>query len=104
MWSPRLRVWRHVSTNDGIGGVPCWWKSHSDGSGSELLNAQLSAARAEAIAELLVQHGVDAERVHARGIGETRPLAVEQRTGGRAATKRERATAASTSCSAIVDR
>jgi flagellar motor protein MotB len=42
----------------------------------------LSAARAEAIAELLVQHGVEAERIHSRGFGETRPLAAEQRAGG----------------------
>jgi outer membrane protein OmpA-like peptidoglycan-associated protein len=57
-------------------------EGHSDGSGSDATNERLSVARAEAIAELLVQHGVDAARVHARGFGKTRPLAVEQRTGG----------------------
>ena len=57
-------------------------EGHSDGSGPDALNERLSAARAEAIAELLVQHGVDAERIHSRGFGETRPLAAEQRAGG----------------------
>jgi outer membrane protein OmpA-like peptidoglycan-associated protein len=62
---------------------PVLVEGHSDGSGSEVMNARLSAARAEAIAELLVQHGVDAERVQARGFGETRPLAIERQAAGK---------------------
>jgi outer membrane protein OmpA-like peptidoglycan-associated protein len=61
---------------------PVLVEGHSDASGPDALNERLSTARAEAIAELLVQHGVNAERVHARGFGETRPLAVEQRARG----------------------
>jgi OOP family OmpA-OmpF porin len=57
-------------------------EGHSDGTGPDALNERLSAARAEAIAELLVQHGVEAERIHSRGFGKTRPLAAEQRAGG----------------------
>jgi OmpA-OmpF porin, OOP family len=57
-------------------------EGHSDGSGPDALNERLSAARAEAIAELLVEHGVAAERIHSRGFGKTRPLAAEQRASG----------------------
>ena len=58
-------------------------EGHSDGSGSDAQNDRLSTARAEAIVELLVQHGVDADRVQVHGFGATRPLAMEQRAGGK---------------------
>lgn len=63
-------------------------EGHSDASGTAETNARLSTERAEAVAALLVQHGVDAKRIHSRGFGDTRPLVAER--GGTSAEVRAR--------------
>jgi outer membrane protein OmpA-like peptidoglycan-associated protein len=52
----------------------------TDTSGTHEHNMTLSQARAERVADILVRHGVAAERVLARGYGETR-LAVQTGDG-----------------------
>jgi outer membrane protein OmpA-like peptidoglycan-associated protein len=50
---------------------------HSDERGAEEYNLRLSEQRALALRSYLVEHGVAAARVLARGYGETRPLCNE---------------------------
>jgi OmpA-OmpF porin, OOP family len=50
---------------------------HSDERGAEAFNARVTAARAAAIKQYLVDHGVAADRLRATGYGETRPLCTE---------------------------
>lgn len=53
-------------------------EGHSDTSGTAETNARISTERAAAVAALLVQHGVDATRIHSRGFGDARPLVPER--------------------------
>ena len=58
-------------------------EGHTDGIGSDAYNRELSLDRAEAVLAWLVEKGgVAAERVHAAGFGETRPVAEEVRVDG----------------------
>lgn len=50
---------------------------HTDRSGSEKLNAKLSAARAESVRTVLISSGVSSEKLNARGFGSTHILASE---------------------------
>lgn len=50
-------------------------EAHADQDGSESYNQQLSQKRAEAVAQLLIQSGVTADRVQTFSFGETRPIA-----------------------------
>jgi outer membrane protein OmpA-like peptidoglycan-associated protein len=51
-------------------------EGHTDSDGAEAYNQQLSEARAEAVRQfLIVSGGVRAEAVHARGYGESQPVA-----------------------------
>ena len=51
-------------------------------------NLALSAARARAVAQLLVENGVPARRIGARGFGDTRPVASNDTEAGRQANRR----------------
>ena len=50
-------------------------QGHTDNSGNPEVNMQLSQHRAEAVSQWLVDHGVDPERLTAKGYGQTRPIA-----------------------------
>jgi len=50
-------------------------QGHTDNRGNPQLNMQLSQQRAESVLRWLVQHGVEAERLTAKGYGATRPIA-----------------------------
>jgi outer membrane protein OmpA-like peptidoglycan-associated protein len=47
---------------------------HTDARGAAAWNLRLSQARAEAIYQYLVDRGIDARRLRAKGYGETRPI------------------------------
>ena len=47
---------------------------HTDARGADDYNLRMSATRAAAIKQYLVDHGVDTKRLDARGYGESRPL------------------------------
>lgn len=49
-------------------------EGHTDSRGSRERNVRLSQERAEAVVAFLVEHGVSADRLHARGFGPDRPV------------------------------
>jgi outer membrane protein OmpA-like peptidoglycan-associated protein len=61
---------------------------HTDSRGSEPSNEQLAQRRAQAVRDVLVHDGVDAARITARGAGESRPVATNDTTTGRAMNRR----------------
>ena len=61
---------------------------HTDASGDETWNQQLSLARARAVGDWLVAHGVDAERVVFAGAGSSEPIASNETRYGRSLNRR----------------
>src|SRR6185437_7134945 len=57
---------------------------HTDNVGGDKPNKTLSEARALAVVRWLIDHGVDARRLEARGFGQRRPIADNRNEAGRA--------------------
>ncbi len=55
-------------------------EGHTDTRGSRRYNKRLSQARANAVREYLIQHGIDPKRLVAVGYGEDRPVVFPERT------------------------
>ena len=63
-------------------------EGYTDSTGRAEFNQQLSEARAQAVREFLVEHGVAADRIESRGLGETQPVASNATAEGRANNRR----------------
>jgi outer membrane protein OmpA-like peptidoglycan-associated protein len=63
-------------------------EGHTDSRGSDDANLELSQRRAVAVKEFLVDRGVAAERLSARGYGESHPIADNDTRAGRAENRR----------------
>jgi outer membrane protein OmpA-like peptidoglycan-associated protein len=63
-------------------------EGHTDNQGAHAHNASLAKARAEAVSSYLVKKGVAKDRVRSEGIGESRPIASNSSTEGRATNRR----------------
>jgi outer membrane protein OmpA-like peptidoglycan-associated protein len=63
-------------------------QGHTDNVGDDVLNLRLSMERAEAVKRYLVEQGIAADRLVARGYGESRPTAGNGTAGGRTANRR----------------
>jgi outer membrane protein OmpA-like peptidoglycan-associated protein len=61
---------------------------HTDSTGAEAYNQDLSERRADSAATFLASRGVRRERLVAYGYGETRPVATNETEAGRAANRR----------------
>jgi outer membrane protein OmpA-like peptidoglycan-associated protein len=61
---------------------------HTDSTGTEAWNLQLSRARAQAVAEQLIARGVTAERLIIEGAGSSFPLALNDTVQGREQNRR----------------
>lgn len=61
---------------------------HTDSVGSAEFNQRLSQDRANSVKQYLVQHGIDAGRIDAVGMGETMPIASNETEEGRALNRR----------------
>ncbi|MFZ5748123.1 MAG: OmpA family protein [Pseudomonadota bacterium] len=61
---------------------------HTDSTGSDAYNQQLSERRASSVADYLSSHGVQGARIATRGFGETQPIASNDTEEGRAANRR----------------
>ncbi|MCS6789830.1 MAG: OmpA family protein [Bacteroidia bacterium] len=70
---------------------PTWHiqiEGHTDSIGSAAYNLNLSERRAQAVRNYLVQKGISAQRLIARGFGATRPVASNATEAGRALNRR----------------
>ena len=63
-------------------------EGHTDSVGSDEYNMQLSRERADAVADWLVEHGVDESRLGTTGFGESMPVADNGTDAGRAENRR----------------
>ncbi|WP_154223614.1 OmpA family protein [Marinicella rhabdoformis] len=63
-------------------------EGHTDASGSEAFNLNLSQKRADAVRLLLINYGVKAERIEAIGMGESLPVADNNTASGKAKNRR----------------
>jgi OOP family OmpA-OmpF porin len=72
----------------GCPGVRIAAEGHTDIEGGPDYNQRLSIKRAQAVAELLVKAGVDAERVQTAGFGASRPVAANTTAQSRAKNRR----------------
>lgn len=63
-------------------------EGHTDSRGAPESNLALSQARAQAVAQYLIAHGVQATRVSANGLGASRPIADNESAEGRASNRR----------------
>ncbi|WP_158681511.1 OmpA family protein [Microbulbifer pacificus] len=61
---------------------------HTDSKGNDGYNLRLSGQRAESVRRYLIQNGINASRITARGYGETRPVASNDTDAGRAQNRR----------------
>jgi outer membrane protein OmpA-like peptidoglycan-associated protein len=62
--------------------------AHTDSSGADAYNMDLSVRRAEAVRTYLIGQGVDPDRLVARGFGETRPITDNATEDGRSRNRR----------------
>ncbi len=63
-------------------------EGHTDSTYTREYNLELSLRRAQAVAGWLIEHGVDASRLEAKGYGEFRPIADNNTEEGRALNRR----------------
>lgn len=62
--------------------------AHTDSQGDPASNLQITQAQATAVASYLIEHGVSAPRLTARGYGDTRPIESNSTSRGRAINRR----------------
>jgi outer membrane protein OmpA-like peptidoglycan-associated protein len=63
-------------------------EGHTDSTGDENYNLELSQQRAESVGEFLMQNGIEPNRIMARGYGETSPVAPNDTAAGRQQNRR----------------
>ncbi len=61
---------------------------HTDSTGSAAYNEKLSDERAKSVRQYLIDQGIDADRLTARGYGELEPIASNENQSGRAMNRR----------------
>ena len=83
------------ATLDKVAGVLADYKEtyvdvygHTDSTGSDSYNQDLSERRARSVADYLSSHGVQDARIATRGFGETQPIASNETEAGRAENRR----------------
>ena len=80
------RIADKLNANPGVRRIRI--EGHTDDVGSAKKNQELSQARAEAVRDLLIRKGVDADRLQAVGFGNTRPLDTHRNAEARARNRR----------------
>lgn len=63
-------------------------RGHTDNIGEPSSNMDLSKKRAEAVRKTLIENGISAERINAKGFGDTKPIANNTNNDGRAENRR----------------
>lgn len=75
---------------------------YTDSTGSEKYNLWMSERRANAVADYLIQQGIDAARINAVGAGESHPIADNATETGRAMNRRVEMTVQSFEATALI--
>ena len=63
-------------------------EGHTDSDGDDSFNHDLSEKRAAAINTILVEHGIDSERLESKGLGESKPVSENRTPEGKANNRR----------------
>jgi flagellar motor protein MotB len=63
-------------------------EGHTDSDSDEALNQSLSEKRAQAVADHLINMGIDGSRLTSKGWGETKPVSINNTSEGKAANRR----------------
>jgi outer membrane protein OmpA-like peptidoglycan-associated protein len=63
-------------------------EGHTDSRGTPSTNMELSQARADSVRNFIISQGIPSDRIRAVGMGETRPLASNDKAEGRAENRR----------------
>jgi outer membrane protein OmpA-like peptidoglycan-associated protein len=63
-------------------------EGHTDSQGSDEYNLKLSERRANAVKDYLISKGISADRLEAKGYGESKPVATNKTAAGRAKNRR----------------
>ena len=63
-------------------------EAHTDSRGDDTKNLELTSRQAEAVRQALIEQGIQASRLTAKGYGETRPLESNRTSQGRAMNRR----------------
>ena len=63
-------------------------EGHTDATGDDAFNQQLSLQRAQTVGQALIQRGVKSERLSMKGLGRSQPLANNETEEGRARNRR----------------
>jgi outer membrane protein OmpA-like peptidoglycan-associated protein len=63
-------------------------EGHTDNSGEKSYNLDLSQRRADAVQDFLMENGIGAERITARGYGEEQAIATNDTAAGRRENRR----------------
>lgn len=63
-------------------------EGHTDSSGEDKYNDELSVKRANSVAELVKQKGIENSRLNTKGYGEKQPIATNETTEGKAQNRR----------------
>ena len=63
-------------------------EGHTDATGDEAFNQQLSVQRAQTVGQALIQRGVKGDRLSTKGMGRTKPLSSNDTEEGRARNRR----------------
>ncbi|OHE62340.1 MAG: hypothetical protein A2X71_06540 [Thiobacillus sp. GWE1_62_9] len=79
---------RDVTSLDTWGNVNIEVAGHTDSRGSDAYNMKLSQERAEAVRNYLISKGIAADRLTAKGYGESQPVADNATDEGRAQNRR----------------
>lgn len=69
-------------------GVKVRIEGHTDSSGDDAYNAQLSKKRAETVAQAMINSGIARDRIETAGMGESKPIATNATTSGREENRR----------------
>ncbi|MGH8321753.1 MAG: OmpA family protein [Gammaproteobacteria bacterium] len=77
-----------VQTLQSNPGIDAEVAGYTSGTGKAAYNLKLSQRRADAVMKYLVDHGIDASRLTAKGYGEADPVASNKTNEGRAQNRR----------------
>jgi len=84
----RSRLMRIGQLLQSMGPLPLRLDGHTDATGSDAYNEQLSLRRAQAVADILIEAGLSKDLLQVRGLGKRLPLLDNKTRQGRAENRR----------------